>query len=385
MQQPSSGQESIRVFISSTFTDMGRERDVLVQRTFTKLRRVAEAAGTTLQEIDFRWGVTSEERDSGEVLNICLSEIDACRPFFIGVLGERYGWIDPETPAKLKRSYPHLLQFSDRSLTELEIRHAVLNSPHEHCPATNFFYVRSTVFDGSKSVAPEIHRLIQEIRERSFSVRVFSDPLELDTLVEADLAKAIRDYLPQFPCVSFAIRAQTAYQTYLGAPGFQRWRELRRLQRALWFWRRIVIQAADGAGKSALLLALHRSALDRSRFASLTAAAGRWPTLIQAIVPDTSETVLGDDYTRLESLVEDTVGLTLIDAIDENQGSIANIFAQRTGGCGEAGGESVSQLPLKAKGLLTQLRTKLRAGLRCAQGIVALTTRHLRDALIGSI
>jgi tetratricopeptide (TPR) repeat protein len=314
--------KSIRIFVSSTFIDMGQERDVLVQRTFGRLRRITEAAGTTLQEIDFRWGVTTEEKDSGEVLDICLGEIDACRPFFIAVLGERYGWIDPTTRAKLSRGYPHLVRFYDRSLTELEIRHAILNSPFEPDPTTNFFYIRSTCLDGSQPVAPEVHRLIQEIRERDLSVRVFAEPLELDALVEADLLKAIRAHLPKLPIPSFANRAQTAYQTYLGAPGFQRWRELHRLQRALWFWRRIVIQAPDGAGKSTLLLALHRSASGGSRFASLTASGGRWSTMIEAIVSDTSESPLGDDYTQLESFVENAVGLTLIDAIDENEGAL---------------------------------------------------------------
>jgi len=47
-----------------------------------------------------RWGITEEQAKSGETLHICLEEIDRCRPsapvFFIGLLGERNGWIPPE-------------------------------------------------------------------------------------------------------------------------------------------------------------------------------------------------------------------------------------------------------------------------------------------------
>ena len=28
-------------------------------------------------------------------LEVCLREIEDCRPYFIGLMGERYGWIPP--------------------------------------------------------------------------------------------------------------------------------------------------------------------------------------------------------------------------------------------------------------------------------------------------
>jgi hypothetical protein len=37
--------------------------------------------------VDLRWGVTEEETQ--QALEICLGEIDNCRPFFIGLLGRR--------------------------------------------------------------------------------------------------------------------------------------------------------------------------------------------------------------------------------------------------------------------------------------------------------
>jgi hypothetical protein len=79
----------IRVFVSSTFADMHAEREELVKRVFPELRKLCEARGVTWGEVDLRWGIPDERQ--GEVLPICLEEIHRCRPYFIGILGERLG------------------------------------------------------------------------------------------------------------------------------------------------------------------------------------------------------------------------------------------------------------------------------------------------------
>ena len=84
---------SIRVFVSSTFRDMHAEREELVKRVFPQLRKLSEERGVGWTEVDLRWGVTEEQAQRGDVLPICLAEIDRCRPYFIGLLGERYGWV----------------------------------------------------------------------------------------------------------------------------------------------------------------------------------------------------------------------------------------------------------------------------------------------------
>ena len=83
----------IRVFISSTFRDMQDERDYLMKRTFHKLRKLADERDVTLTELDLRWGITEEESKSGKVVAICLREIENSIPFFIGIIGNRYGWV----------------------------------------------------------------------------------------------------------------------------------------------------------------------------------------------------------------------------------------------------------------------------------------------------
>jgi hypothetical protein len=99
---------AVRVFVSSTFLDMQRERDVLVRQTFPALRARFRARGVELLEVDLRWGITQEQAESGATLAICLPEIDRCRPNFIGLIGERYGCAPPENlyADALKAAFP---------------------------------------------------------------------------------------------------------------------------------------------------------------------------------------------------------------------------------------------------------------------------------------
>ena len=77
MQISASNQErTIRFFISSTFRDMQQERDELVKRVFPVLRRKCEERGVTWGEVDLRWGISDEQSAEGEVLPVCLAEID---------------------------------------------------------------------------------------------------------------------------------------------------------------------------------------------------------------------------------------------------------------------------------------------------------------------
>ena len=91
---------TVRLFLSSTFRDFGEERDLLVRRVFPALRARLKDRFVELVDVDLRWGITVEEAERGEVLPICLAEIDRSRPYFIGMLGERYGWIPPHEGPK---------------------------------------------------------------------------------------------------------------------------------------------------------------------------------------------------------------------------------------------------------------------------------------------
>ncbi len=147
---PPSLDRVIRVFVSSTFRDMQAERDELVLKIFPQLRRLCEERGVTWGEIDLRWGISDEQTADGKVLPICLEEIKRCRPYFIGLLGERYGWIPTAISDEVLEREPWIKQHSDgadankKSVTELEILHGVLNNPEMADHA--FCYFRDPTF-----------------------------------------------------------------------------------------------------------------------------------------------------------------------------------------------------------------------------------------------
>lgn len=136
--------KTVRVFISSTFSDMHAERDHLVKVVFPSLREKLEKYRIHLVDIDLRWGVTKEQADDDRALDLCLQQIDECRPFFIGILGERYGYVPQKIPELGKPEYGWVRGMTGRSITDLEIVHGVLND-HQML-SQSFFYFRDTTF-----------------------------------------------------------------------------------------------------------------------------------------------------------------------------------------------------------------------------------------------
>ena len=62
-------------------------------------------------------------------LDLCLEQIDACRPLFIGLLGDRYGWIPSKIPDEAISKNGWIQHLTGKSITELEIIHGVLREP----------------------------------------------------------------------------------------------------------------------------------------------------------------------------------------------------------------------------------------------------------------
>jgi len=131
--------KTVRVFISSTFRDMHAERDHLVKVVFPALREELEKYRIHLVDIDLRWGVTQEQAENDEALDVCLDQIDACRPFFIAILGERYGYVSAGLPDRVVRKHGWIRNHIGKSIVELEIRHGALNDSPRHGRALFLF------------------------------------------------------------------------------------------------------------------------------------------------------------------------------------------------------------------------------------------------------
>jgi tetratricopeptide (TPR) repeat protein len=194
----------VRVFVSSTFRDMQAERDYLVKFIFPQLRKLCEQRGVVWGAVDLRWGITTEQAAEGKVLPICLAEIRRCRPYFVGLLGERYGWVPGSMPPQLVEQEPWLAQHKDHSVTELEILHGVLNDPAMAGHA--FFYFRDPAYvrdkpdmaEASETGRHKLNALKDRIRSSRFPVHEnYVDPKALGQLVLADLTAVIDNLYPE--------------------------------------------------------------------------------------------------------------------------------------------------------------------------------------------
>ena len=118
------GTRQLRIFVSSTFQDMLEERNVLVEKVFPMVAAYCHKKQVEFTGVDLRWGITEEESERGETVDVCMSEIDRSRPLFMGMIGERYGWIPEGDPI---------------SVTEQEILYGALEAPDD---TEAFFYPR---------------------------------------------------------------------------------------------------------------------------------------------------------------------------------------------------------------------------------------------------
>jgi len=257
-----------RIFLSSTFRDFGEERELLAKRVFPALRKRLQERFVELVDVDLRWGITPEAAERGEVLPICLAEIDRSRPWFIGMLGERYGWVPPSDkydPALVEQR-PWLAEHKGgKSVTELEILHGVLNDPEMAGRA--FFYFRAPAYARRKGGdyvstsgedAVRLADLKDRIRASGFPVlEDYPNPEALAKRLEADLWAVLDEAYPQADTPDAFTREQRRHEAYalprrrlyLGGEVYQT-----TLDEAFATGeQRIIIGGQSGGGKSALI------------------------------------------------------------------------------------------------------------------------------------
>lgn len=272
----------IRAFLSSTFSDFLEERSLLVKKVFPELRLKARERGVEVVEVDLRWGITEEQSKQGKTIGICLDEIERCRPYFIGLIGDRYGWV-PQlgdySPELLARENWIAQHQGGASVTELEILHGVLNNPEMAGRA--FFYFRDRAYSDAKASAGDggwrsddtqerekLEQLKQKIRDSGFPVveKGLATPQAIADRIEADLRSLIEEQYPDAPktdALELEAARHASYRAdrtglYLGG-------EVYITQLQDWISageQRILITGDSGAGKSALIanwVAAHES------------------------------------------------------------------------------------------------------------------------------
>jgi len=140
--------QNVYIFISSTFNDMHAERDYLIKRVFPELRLWCAEHKLKLIDIDLRWGVSEKDAtENKRVVDVCLNNVDKCRPFLLCLLGQRRGWVPELTDINEEtlKKFPGLKEYIGKSsITELEIIHGLLHPLNDGSAGMRhaFFYHR---------------------------------------------------------------------------------------------------------------------------------------------------------------------------------------------------------------------------------------------------
>ena len=75
----------VRIFTSSTFTDMLMERNTLMEYVYPKIKEYCrEKHGLEYQVVDMRWGVRDEMTDEHMTTALCMNELRGCQKYSMG-------------------------------------------------------------------------------------------------------------------------------------------------------------------------------------------------------------------------------------------------------------------------------------------------------------
>lgn len=208
----------LRIFISSTFNDLEKERSVLMTRVFPKIIQVASERNVILTPVDLRWGITANEEEKDifttKIIDVCLKEIDAAQ-CFIGIIGERYGWCpDSQDLSKsnlLKGEYIRLVD-AGMSMTEIEMQYGVFMRP-KHGMAS-FFIKDCKSTASSNTLTNDLRvRIIQGEKKHGYQIHNFSSLEQLAQDAEQVVLKALDTYYPEKHLSK--LQKMEEYQSYI--------------------------------------------------------------------------------------------------------------------------------------------------------------------------
>ncbi|XP_032217756.1 tetratricopeptide repeat protein 41 isoform X2 [Nematostella vectensis] len=238
MRSQNASREVIRPFVCGTFRDFHAERDFLNDHVFPKLHRLCQERGTSFLPVDLRWDSKQGQSASDHILRVCLDNVERCAPYFICLLGDRYGvhrpseseppdvateeWLTKNYELATSHGYEWLKEDEYRcsSLTELEVVQASFRKKYDY----GYFYFRdpehlkekidSADSEEEKEIllsnhkieseysAKKLRELKQQVIDTELPVRHFRTLEELGDLVLADWTSVINTlYSPIEPFV----------------------------------------------------------------------------------------------------------------------------------------------------------------------------------------
>lgn len=190
----------IRVFISSTFQNMNLEREYLIKKIFPEMRQKAYERNVSLVEVDLRWGITEEDSKNGKVIDICFDEIDNSIPFFIGIIGNRYGWCpdNKDISPNESRHYDCISKYINEqlSITEMEILYGAIE--RKEPIYASFFFNSETEDENNIDYPQKLNNLKKMIKgDCRYPYFEYSTKEELGNKVKDYFIKLLDKLFPQ--------------------------------------------------------------------------------------------------------------------------------------------------------------------------------------------
>ena len=288
------GKYTFRIFISSTFADMHAERDYLREHAFRRLSAELSREGYGFLPVDLRGSVEETYSDTERnVFHMCLRRVDDCRPRFLGLVGERYGWIcynektengsDPES-VRIRRVIDDICgetgltrkEIRDRSMTHIEMLYGMKSMSKDQC----FYYFREPLplarmgaDRGLYSENPPMQNALKSwirkemsgepghVREYPAVWKADGVPLSgletLDRMVYEDLHKSLMAEIAEME--KTGQDPQKEFEAVLLSGSLARTAYLDKLENAALHFHNnptILVTAEDGSGKSTLMAQL---------------------------------------------------------------------------------------------------------------------------------
>lgn len=170
---------TVKIFISSTFKDMDKERDILRLVVEPQLNNFFRHQYLHINFVDLRKDVETDKNLSTEqrekqVFDICMKEIEQCSPYFIGLIGDRYGWIPPQ----------HVLDLN----SDIYISESIVSDAPLKKSVTFYEFMKGIFVNGKVSPTALIYmRKTKESEDKNLEVfkglinKIYGPPQKLDS------------------------------------------------------------------------------------------------------------------------------------------------------------------------------------------------------------
>ncbi|WP_372369741.1 DUF4062 domain-containing protein [Candidatus Uabimicrobium sp. HlEnr_7] len=170
--------KTAKVFVSSTFKDLELERDRMTN-IFREIQQNVYDRQLHILSYDLRW---RDRRNDQNIVEWCLEMVDRSQ-YFVGILGERYGWC-PEHDRYNEKNIAHI------SITEMEINSALETiEPHRR------FFCFTQDSENTPQKLKELKKRLIASKERIY---YYSSLEELIDITQTELQNILdKDFPPR--------------------------------------------------------------------------------------------------------------------------------------------------------------------------------------------